>query len=51
MKEKITNFIEIVDSGEGDILFSNLPEDKKKVLSEALQERVMAIAGYKRRTA
>lgn len=51
MKERITNFIEIIDSGEGDVLFSNLPEDKKKALSEALQERAMTIAGYKRRTA
>lgn len=51
VKEKITNYIEIMDSGEGDVLFDNLPDDKKRAISEAMQECVMAIAGYKRKTA
>lgn len=51
VKEKITNYIEIIDSGDGDVLFDNLPDDKQKAISEIMQERAMAIAGYKRKTA
>lgn len=48
MEVKIINYIEV--SGEC-MLFDELPEESKRDIVEAMQERAMSIAGYKRKTA
>lgn len=42
---QVVNYIE-VDGKE--VLFNSLPDDEKKRISEILQERIMAVAGYRR---
>ncbi|WP_215700482.1 hypothetical protein [Clostridium sp. MCC353] len=44
---KIVNSIEI-DGKE--VPFESLPEEKRKELAELIQERIMFLAGYKRKT-
>jgi hypothetical protein len=45
---KVVNYIDI---GGEDILFDSLPEDKQRKVAEAIQDRVMNAAGYRRKTA
>lgn len=44
---KIVNYIEI--DGE-DVLFESLPEEKRREIAEKIQERIMYVAGYKRKS-
>lgn len=48
MELKIINYIEI--SGE-EVLFDSLPEEKRRSIAEAIQDRMMSTAGYRRKTA
>lgn len=42
---QVVNYIEIEGK---EVLFNSLPDDEKKRISEILQERMMAAAGYRR---
>lgn len=44
---KIINSIEIDGR---DVPFESLPEEKRKELAELIQDRIMSMAGYKRKT-
>ena len=42
---QVVNYIEIEGK---EVLFNSLPVDERKRISEILQERIMAAAGYRR---
>lgn len=42
---QVVNYIEIEGK---EVLFNSLPDDERKRISEILQERIMAAAGYRR---
>ena len=42
---QVVNYIEIEGK---EVLFNSLPNDERKRISEILQERIMAAAGYRR---
>ena len=44
---KIINSIEIDGR---DVPFESLPKEKRKELAELIQDRIMSMAGYKRKT-
>lgn len=46
-KPKIVNYIEMDGT---DVLFESLPEEKRKEIAVIIQERIMSVAGYRRKS-